>query len=266
MTTTTPKGERNEEATVQDRFTVNRLADMRGQPVYDSGGEKIGKVEEIFYDDATQIPEWLGIGTGFFGTKRVLVPIKGAREERDGVMVAYPKEQVKESPDVDGEEISEQTERELASYYGLGYSEQRSPTGLTEGAPSGGAVGRGQREQEVTRHEEELKVGTRPVEAGRARLRKWVETEPVEMDVALQQERARVTRERVDQPVGEHDFEEEEVEVPLRGEEPVVQKQTRAKERVAVGKQTQTERATVKEDVRKEQVGIEGENIDEDRS
>jgi uncharacterized protein (TIGR02271 family) len=250
---------------VQDRLSVTRLADMRDQPVYDSAGEKIGKVDEIFYDTATNVPEWLGIGTGFFGSKRVLVPVKGAREEQDGLAVAYPKEQVKDSPEIDGDEISEQTERELASYYGLGYSERRSATGLTEGTPSGAGAGVGRSQKEVVRHEEEVKVGKRPVEAGRARLRKWVETEPVEMDVALQQERARVTRERVDQPVGEHEFEEEEVEVPLRGEEPVVQKQARAKERVAVGKETQTKRETVKEDVRKEQVGIEGEDV-EDRS
>jgi uncharacterized protein (TIGR02271 family) len=251
---------------MQDRLTMNRLAEMRGAPVYDSDGDKIGKVEEIYYDYETQIPEWLGIGTGFFGTKRALVPIKGAREQEDGVAVSFTKEQVKDSPDVDEDEISQQTERELAGYYGLGYSEQRSSTGLTEGAPSPrGARGKEEDREAVTRHEEELKVGKQPVEAGRARLRKWVETEPVEMDVALQQERAKVTREQVDQPVGEHEFEEEEVEVPLRGEEATVQKQAVAKERVALGKDVKTEKQKVRGDVRKERVEVEGDDIDEER-
>jgi uncharacterized protein (TIGR02271 family) len=256
---------------MEDRLTVNRLAALKGEPVYDANGDKIGKVEEIYYDYETRIPEWLGIGTGLFGSKRVLVPVKGAREQDDGIAVAYAKDQIKDSPDIDTDEISEQTERELAGYYGLGYSEARSSTGLTEGAPAtgtpGAARGRGTagEGETVTRSEEELKVGKRPVEAGRVRLRKWVETEPVEMDVELEQQRARVTREQVDQPVGEHEFGEEEVEVPLRGEEPVVQKETRAKERVAVGKETETERESVSDEVRKERIAVEGDNVTEDR-
>ena len=58
--------------------------------VYDDAGEKIGSVEEIFYDPATSRPEWVGIGTGLFGTKRVLVPVEGARVTEDGLMVALP--------------------------------------------------------------------------------------------------------------------------------------------------------------------------------
>jgi sporulation protein YlmC with PRC-barrel domain len=51
-----------------------RLDAMRGAPVFDSSGDKIGSVEEIFYDGQSKRPEWIGIGMGFFGTKRVLVP------------------------------------------------------------------------------------------------------------------------------------------------------------------------------------------------
>ena len=247
--------------------TMNRvrLDQMRGAPVYDNDGDKIGKVEEIFYDQQTRVPEWIGIGTGFFGTKRVLVPVKGAAPYDDGLMVAYSKEQVKDSPDIDEDEISQQCEADLAAYYGLGYSQQRSQTGLTEGGkrPSG-ASRSGDDEQSVTRSEEELEVGKRPVEAGTARLKKWVETEPVELDVELQREVARVSRERIDQPVGEHDFSEEEVEMPLHREKPVVQKQAVAKERVGLEKDVQTEKQTVRDELKKERVEVEG-DVDEKR-
>jgi uncharacterized protein (TIGR02271 family) len=115
----------------------------------------------------------------------------------------------------------------------------------------------------VTRSEEEIEVGKRPVEAGKARLKKWVETEPVALDVELQREVAHVTRERIDQPV-DHDFSEEEVEMPLHREKPVVQKRAVAKERVRLEKDVETEKQTVKDEVKKERVEVEG-DVDKKR-
>jgi stress response protein YsnF len=249
--------------------TMNRvrLDQMRGAPVYDMDGHKIGKVEEIFYDQQTRIPEWIGIGTGFFSNKRVLVPVKGAVAKDDGLIVAYSKQQVQDSPDIDEDEISQQCEADLTAYYGLGYSKQRSQTGLVEGAkrPPTRSGRRGRDEdQAVTRSEEEIEVGKRPVEVGKARLKKWVETEPVALDVELQREVAHVTRERIDQPVGDHDFSEEEVDMPLHREKPVVQKRAVAKERVRLEKDVETEKQTVKDEVKKERVEVEG-DVDKKR-
>lgn len=241
------------------QMTKVRLDQMRGSPVYDSDGDKIGKVEEIFYDEQTRVPEWIGIGTGFFGTKRVVVPVKGAGAHEDGLMVRYSKEHVKDSPDIDEEEISQRTEADLASYYGLGYSERHSDTGLTEG--KAGRAGRGRKrdeDQAVTRSEEEIEVGKRSEQTGQARLRKWVDTEPVALDVQLEREVARIRRERIDQPVGDHEFTEEEVEMPLHREKPVVQKQAVAKERVGLEKDVQTDKHTVEDELKKERVEVEG--------
>ncbi len=112
----------------------------------------------------------------------------------------------------------------------------------------------------LVRHEEELEVGTRGVEAGRARLRKWVETEPVQMDVELKRETARVTREPVDQPVSGAEIGDEQVEVTLREERPVVQKQAVAKERIGLETDVETDRQTVTDELRKEQVDVEGDD------
>ena len=211
--------------------------------MYDQAGEQIGKVEEIFVDVDSRQPEWIGLGTGFLGTKRVLVPVQGVELQGDGVSVPYAKDHVKESPDLDGDQISPETERDLHAYYGLGGGTSQSA---------------GTEEQAVTRHEEELAVGTQQVETGRARLHKWVETEPVAMDVELRQETAHVTREPVDQPVADAELSEESIEVPLAGERPVVQKQTVAKERVGIQKDVATEQQTVEDEVRKERVEVEG--------
>jgi uncharacterized protein (TIGR02271 family) len=225
-----------------------RLDEMRGEAVYDNDGDKIGKVEEIYYDAQSNRSEWIGIGTGFLRTKRVLVPVQGAELWEDGLRVPYSKDQVKDSPDIDEDEISAQGEAELVAFYGVsGYESEASTRDRT-----------GTAEESVTRSEEEIEVGTRPVEAGRARLRKWVETEPVALDVELRHEVARVTREQLDQPVTDHEFTEEQVEVPLRGEKPVVQKQAVAKERVALEKDVRTERETVTDELKKERVEVEG--------
>ncbi len=241
--------------------TMETIAAARGMDVYSSDGEKIGSVEEIFHDYETRQPEWIGIGTGIFSTKRVLVPVEGAELRGDGLFVPYGKDQVKASPDIDADEIDENTERALYEHYGFGYSERRSGSTLPEGGPGMAGAEEAvdvEREGAVTRHEEELRVGKRDVGAGQARLRKWVETEPAAEDVELRRERASVTREPVERPAGDAEIGEEEIDIPLRGEEPVVRKETVAKERVGLEKDVQTERETVGDDVRKERVEVEG--------
>ena len=229
-----------------DTITMERITEAHGASVYDAAGDEIGDVEEIFYDKQTGQPEWVGIGTGFFGTKRVLVPLESAQLREDGLHVPYSKDLVKDSPDIDSDEISESTEQELYAYYQL--SGRAAPT-----------TGRGTRQDKeaMTRSEEELQVGKRSVETGGVRLRKWVETEPVDVDVELKRETARVTREAVDEPV-DAELGEEEIEVPLRAEEAVAQKRTVAKERVGVQKDVKSDTETVSEEVRKERIDVEG--------
>jgi uncharacterized protein (TIGR02271 family) len=259
-------------------FTTDQLIEARGTPVYASDGEKIGSVEEIFVDEQTGRPEWIGLGTGFLGTKRVLVPVEGASLREGGVLVPYSKDQVKDTPDIDSGDIGRETEAMLYSHYGLSYSDRQSETGLPESGRGDAATGEqldtglaaggpspdspgddAEGEPVLTRSEEELNIGTRDVVSGRARLRKWVETDPVQADVELTRERVRVTREPVDQPVSGVEIGEEAVEVPLHAEQPVLQKQTVAKERISLEKDVETERATISDELRKERVEIEDE-------
>jgi uncharacterized protein (TIGR02271 family) len=234
-------------------MSTQDLERLRGSPVRSRDGEQIGSVEQVYVDRDTGQPEWIGIGTGFLKTKRVLVPVQGSTTSADGIQVPYDKDQVKASPDIDEDEISQATERELSSHYGLKYSERRSDTGLPEGAPGRGRA-KTKGGQAVTRHEQELKVGKRPTDTGRLRLHKWVEDEPVEADVELRQETATVRREPVNRPASSAQIGEQEIEVPLRGEEPVVEKETVAKERVTAEKDVDTRRQKVTDTVKKERV------------
>ena len=111
----------------------------------------------------------------------------------------------------------------------------------------------------MTRSEERLRVGTEQVQAGRARLRKYVVTENVTQTVPVSHEEVRLEREPItdanrEQAMSGGDITEEEHEVTLRAERPVVAKETVPVERVRLGKQTVTEEQQVSETVRKEQI------------
>lgn len=103
-------------------MTIHQLLELGGTPVYSSDGEEIGKVEEIFADRETALPEWIGIGAGSVESKRVLVPVAGTRFDEDAVTVGYAKDRVKDAPEIDSDdEISEWIEQELFAHYGLRY-------------------------------------------------------------------------------------------------------------------------------------------------
>jgi uncharacterized protein (TIGR02271 family) len=238
---------------------VQELTQMRGAPVVSNDGEQIGEVEEIFLDNETGKPEWVSLSTGMLGTKHALVPLEGAEVQKNAISVPYAAGQVKDSPKVDAAEISQEQEQEIYAHYGLAYGESRSDSGLPEGgAPTSSTTD----EAEFVRSEEELSVGKQQVHAGTARLRKWVETEPVSADVELQREAARVTREPINEPVSGAEIGDQEVEVPLSAEQATVQKQTVAKERIGVEKDVETETQTISDDVRRERVEIDGDNIE----
>jgi uncharacterized protein (TIGR02271 family) len=115
----------------------------------------------------------------------------------------------------------------------------------------------------MTRSEEELRVGTQQREAGRARLRKYVVTEHVTQTVPVRHEEVRVEREPItdanrDQALSGADISEEEHEVVLHAEEPVVEKRAVPKERVRLDTETVTEEREISEQVRKEQIDTDG--------
>src|SRR3954466_7690879 len=267
-------------------INTNDVSQLRGRQVVDRDGDKVGKVDEIYLDEQTGQPEWLAVNTGLFGTNVSFVPLAQATTEGDTVRVPYEKSQVKDAPNASADgQLSQEEESRLYSHYGMEYGEHRSDSGLPEGrfdestrttdtdttgttggvGTSGGTVGRDTSgpttDQAMTRSEEELKVGTAKREAGRARLRKYVVTENVTETVPVQREEVRVEREPItDSNVGEAmdgpAISEEEHEVVLHEETPVVQKEVVPKERVRLDVDTHTEEQQVSEDVRSEQIEV----------
>lgn len=98
-------------------MTRERLEEIRGTPVYSRDREKIGTVEDVYFDVPSGEPEWLAVGAGILSTHHTLVPLRGASFEEDGLVVPFTKEQVKNAPEVMPDAISPHLENELLSYY-----------------------------------------------------------------------------------------------------------------------------------------------------
>ncbi len=119
-----------------------------------------------------------------------------------------------------------------------------------------------EREQTIPVAEESVKIGKRTVPKGGVRVYTSVIETPVEEEVSLREEKARVARRTVDRPVaaGEEAFKESSVEITESAEEPVVSKEARVKEEVVVGKESSERTRKIRETVRRTEVNVEGDN------
>jgi uncharacterized protein (TIGR02271 family) len=240
---------------------------------------KLGTVGEVYLDDETGRPEWATVRTGLFGTKEAFVPLASADLSGQDLRVPYDKDTVKNAPHIESEgHLSPAEEEELYRYYGVGSAGTSAPVsdttthGVSDTRTQGvsdttthGAVGHDTSgpttDSAMTRSEERLEVGTQRVEAGRARLRKYVVSENVTQTVPVSHEEIRIEREPItDANVGNAldgpAISEEEHEVVLHAERPVVAKEAVPVERVRLDTETVTEQATVNEQVRKEQIEL----------
>ncbi|MET3932745.1 PRC and DUF2382 domain-containing protein [Arthrobacter sp. OAP107] len=279
---------------------IDRLLAGNGN-VVGTDGAKIGGVGQVYADDDTGQPNWVTVKTGLFGTRESFVPLEGARVDGDDIVVPYTKDQVKDAPGVDPDgHLDPSEEDRLYQHYSLSGG-QRTYTDATSGTAGGGyrsdadaGVAGGYRDDAdtradrdydargtvgrdtsgpttddaMTRSEEQLNVGTERQATGRARLRKYVATENVTQTVPVQREEVRIEREPItdanrDAALSGPELSEEEHEVTLHEERPVVEKETVPVERVRLDKDTVTDEETVTEEVRKERIETDG--IDETR-
>lgn len=102
-------------------FRDRIVDDYSGYKVNDRDGEKLGKVEYTVLDESEQ-PEYIGLKTGFFGSKATLVPESLLRlNDSNEFEVDATERQVNDAPTVgDEDEISPDFESRILEHYGLG--------------------------------------------------------------------------------------------------------------------------------------------------
>jgi uncharacterized protein (TIGR02271 family) len=214
----------------------------------------IGTVGQVFVDDASGEPEWLTVRTGLFGGGESFVPLRGATVTDGTVHVAFDRDTVKGAPrvnDPDGH-LGAEDETELYSYYEEHGARPATGTGTGTGT-----------DDAMTRSEEQLHVSKQRVTRGRARLRKFVVSERVTRTVPLRHDEVRIERE----PIGEADrvvlaagtdLTPAEHEVVLTAERVVAATDVVPVERVRLDVHTSYEDEVVSEEVRTEQIEVEG--------
>jgi uncharacterized protein (TIGR02271 family) len=244
--------------------------------VLSTEGDKIGSLGQVYADDENGQPTWVTVKTGLFGASESFVPLEGARVEGGDLVVPYTKDQVKDAPrvDVDGH-LEPSEEDRLYAHYGLdggnrayteadtGHAADRAEVPGTARDTAGRDTSGPTTDDAMTRSEERLNIGTEKQETGRVRLRKYVTTENVTQTVPVRREEVRIEREPItdanrDDATAGPDISEEEHEIILHEERPVVQKETVPVERIRLDTETVTEEATVTEEVRKERIETDG--------
>lgn len=114
-------------------MTRQELNAMVGRTLVGAGGEKIGKITDVYVDQRSRQPEWLSVSTGMFGSKVSFVPLSGVRRGAgEEFRAAFDKDLVKEAPTAEAEgHLTEAEEDRLYRHYGIAaptYSQAGTPT------------------------------------------------------------------------------------------------------------------------------------------
>lgn len=234
--------------------------DIRGWSVRTADGRKVGEVDSLIVDkDAMQV-RYIDVdldrkALDLREDRHVLVPLSGARldDDHDDVrltgidaaqLVAMPPYRHGSLISHD-HHVGRDHDRDTRDFYG-----KRNGTGRVE---------------RLTLSEEELRVGKREVPAGEARVHKSVETRHVSEKVPLSHEELVIEKRPIQGGVsasGAASIGDDEVRIPLKQEEAVVDKRAVAREEVVIRKKTVQDEKTVEADLRREKLDVDRSTTD----
>jgi uncharacterized protein (TIGR02271 family) len=195
--------------------------------VVDRDSATVGTISTFYLDQVSGLPTWALVHTGWLGDRHSFVPLANAVEVDGEIRLPYTKAQVREAPEIAGEdELSADDELLLYGHYGLhdhhgAVAERPRASQVTEATPEPHPPVPGPPDREgsptpdamapvvhtprrpdppaapgeaglvVTRSEEELRVGRR-TRLRRLRLRKYVVTEYVTRTIPVRREKVRL--------------------------------------------------------------------------
>ena len=265
-------------------LSVDDVLATRSGKAYDSDGDKIGSVGEVYLDDQTSQPAWVTVNTGLFGTSESFVPLEGARVEGEDLHLPYTKAKIKDAPRQDADKhLDVEQEEALYRYYGLsnGGTTHEGDRRDFDGRDAAGTAGTAGYAAGHHDHDAKERVEGRADEARadhefRNEERDERNLERDENGVVLHEERLNVAKER--REAGKARLrkyvvtEQQQVDVPVTREEVHVTREPvneRVDGNVQLGEETQTvtlheERPVVdKETVATERVGLDVDQVQE---
>jgi hypothetical protein len=105
-------------------FPAENLRDWAGGKVIDPDGDKVGELEAVYVDTATDEPAFLTVRVGFIGRHRLaFVPAAGATVLPDAVRVRYAKKLIHDAPAIETDgELAAVDEPRIFAHYNLPYA------------------------------------------------------------------------------------------------------------------------------------------------
>ncbi|OLT10715.1 hypothetical protein BJF78_05280 [Pseudonocardia sp. CNS-139] len=101
-------------------LTIDEPARLEGTDVRGADGTKLGNVEAVYYDNETDLAEWVSVRSGVFGSRMSIVPLRTAEYDGRELRVPYDRAKLRAAPghDVPGE-LSPGDEEALIRHYGI---------------------------------------------------------------------------------------------------------------------------------------------------
>jgi hypothetical protein len=108
------------------------FSEWHGKDLLDSAGERIGKLEDVYFDVETDQPQFATVKEGLFGRHLTFVPLTDMILGPNDLQVSVAKSLVKDAPNIEleGQALSQENESALYHYYQLNYTPSDTPSGL----------------------------------------------------------------------------------------------------------------------------------------
>lgn len=101
-------------------MNTRNINDLFNATAYDSNGDKLGSVKEVYVNDTSNQPEFVEVGHGLFGMSSSLVPLRGHQLAGEELRLAFTKDRISDAPDFDSDaHLSNDDQAVIYRHYGL---------------------------------------------------------------------------------------------------------------------------------------------------
>ena len=80
------------------KLDLEQLEGRVGGSLFDSRGDRIGRIDEVYVNEATGVPEWIRVPVGPLGTRSTLVPVERLEVRDQDLVISHDKAFVKAAP------------------------------------------------------------------------------------------------------------------------------------------------------------------------
>jgi stress response protein YsnF len=256
--------------------------DIRGWEVKDGQGRIFGKVKELLFDKESLKVRYLVVDLKSnvlnLSSRKVLIPVGLAVLHEDHDDVVLPEitaihltelPEYKKTPITYDEELAVRNifsgtattgyNREGDTFYKHEHFDENRLYQRRPGAATSSKT--------IPVIEENLQVGTKDVDTGETKIHTSISEHPVEEDIKLRSENVNIERNEINRPATQEDlrsFEEGTIEFTEKKEIPVVTKEAKVVEEISLNKEITENEATIRDTVRKTDVEIEKNKLNED--